>query len=332
MSTESPSERQHDGISLLSLTLFTGIGYGTVLTIYIQCLFSLVHSPMRQAPRLFFLGYTSALFILETLYTAANSRRVWIAFVINWGSPISPTGYEISLWRDWTSIAAMACYIISNWLADVLMLGRCIILFRNMKNTRWLIPIPCSIFLAVIATSINLFVNTTEVSKPMEAMTKAYCIFVVVDLSFNIITTSLITACIMIHRARLRKTIGTQDIGREYISIIAMTTGSCMISAISSIVYLVLYTMDNFVQYPFMVIQNQMQVIAPFVLILRIIQGKAWTRRADVDIADHSLTSDIEDFPSSFSGLGIRTRSSEASTLVLAYRIPDYQQIALSRA
>src|SRR5882757_2043899 len=74
MFTESSSDRLHDGISLMSLTLFMGIGYGTVLTIYIQCLFSLAHSPMRQAPRLFFLSYTSVIFILETLYVAANSR------------------------------------------------------------------------------------------------------------------------------------------------------------------------------------------------------------------------------------------------------------------
>jgi hypothetical protein len=121
-----------------------------------------------------------------------------------------------------------------------------------------------------------------------------------------------------------------------------------MISAISSIVYLVLYAMDNFVQYPFMVIQNQMQVrdnaaschlnfifkliqvIALFVLILRIIQGKAWTRRTDADTTNHSLPSDIEDFPSSFSGLRLSARS-EASTLVFAYRTPDYQQVASSR-
>jgi hypothetical protein len=121
MSTDSPSERQHDGISLLSLTLFTGICYGTVLTIYIQCLFSL--GSMRQAPgrRLFFLGYTSAMFILGTLYTAANSRRVWITFILNWGSPTKPVSYEIGLWHDWASMAAMACYILSNWLADALM-------------------------------------------------------------------------------------------------------------------------------------------------------------------------------------------------------------------
>ncbi|KAG1767537.1 hypothetical protein EDD22DRAFT_754122, partial [Suillus occidentalis] len=214
----------HDGLSLLSLTLFTGIGYGTVLTIYIQCLFSLVHSPMRQALRLFFFGYASTMFVIETLYVAANSRRVWIAFVINWGSVVGPSRYEIGLWHDWASIAAMACYIISNWLADALVLGRCMILLRNMKNRRWLIPIPCSVFLVVIGTRVH---------------------------------------------------------GREYNNIIMMTTESCMISAISSIVYLVLYAMNNFVQYPFMVIQNQMQVIALFVLILRIIQGKAWTRRTD---------------------------------------------------
>lgn len=208
MSTESSSQRQHDGLSLLSLTLFTGIGYGTVLTIYFQCLFSLVHSPMRQALRLFFFGYASTMFIIETLYAAANSRRVWIAFVINWGSVAGPSRYEVGLWHDWASIAAMACYIISNWLADALMLGRCIILLRNMKNTRWLIPVPCSVFLVIIATSVNLFMDTTEASKSLEAITKAYCIFVVVDLSFNIITTSLIIACIMIHRTKLRKTIG----------------------------------------------------------------------------------------------------------------------------
>lgn len=121
MSTESSSQRQHDGLSLLSLTLFTGIGYGTVLTIYFQCLFSLVHSPMRQALRLFFFGYASTMFIIETLYAAANSRRVWIAFVINWGSVAGPSRYEVGLWHDWASIAAMACYIISNWLADALM-------------------------------------------------------------------------------------------------------------------------------------------------------------------------------------------------------------------
>lgn len=110
----------------------------------------------------------------------------------------------------------------------------------------------------------------------MEAMTKAYRIFVVVDLSFNVITTSLITACIMMHRTKLRKSSGkqailyhypdvrplsgTHDHGREYINIIAMTIESCMISAISPIVYLVLYAMNSFVQYPLMVIQNQMQV------------------------------------------------------------------------
>lgn len=122
MSIESPSQRQpeHDGLSLLSLTLFTGVGYGTVLTIYVQCFFSLVHSPMRQALRLFFLGYASTMFIIETLYVAANSRRVWMAFVINWGSAAGPSRYEIGLWHDWASIAAMACYIISNCLADAL--------------------------------------------------------------------------------------------------------------------------------------------------------------------------------------------------------------------
>ncbi|KAG1789511.1 uncharacterized protein HD556DRAFT_774884 [Suillus plorans] len=294
MFTESSSERQLDGISLLSLTLFTAICYGTVLTIYIQCFFSLVHSPMRRAPgsRLFFLGYTSVMFILETLYAAANFRRVWIAFVVNWGSPMNSTSYEIGLWSDWAGTAAMACYIISNWLADALTLVRCMILFRNMKNTRWLIPILCSVFLVVIVTSISLFVNTTEVTKSMEAMTKAYRIFVVVDLSFNVITTSLITACIMMHRTKLRKSSGTHDHGREYINIIAMTIESCMISAISPIVYLVLYAMNSFVQYPLMVIQNQMQVIAFFVLVLRIIQGKTWTRRADANITSHSLPSD----------------------------------------
>jgi hypothetical protein len=107
-------------------------------------------------------------------------------------------------------------------------------------------------------------------------MTRAYCVFVVVDLSFNIVTTSLIIVRIMIHRAGLRKSIGeqacvvsslhyipcsgTRHHGREYISIIAMTTESCMISAISSVIYLILYTIDNFAQYPFMVIQSQMQV------------------------------------------------------------------------
>lgn len=125
MFTESSTERQLDGISLLSLTLFTAICYGTVLTIYIQCFFSLVHSPMRRAPgsRLFFLGYTSVMFILETLYAAANFRRVWIAFVVNWGSPMNSTSYEIGLWSDWAGTAAMACYIISNWLADALTVG-----------------------------------------------------------------------------------------------------------------------------------------------------------------------------------------------------------------
>lgn len=330
MSIESPSERQHDGLSLLSSTLFAGIGYGTVLTIYVQCLFSLVHSPMRRAPRLFFLGYASTMFILETLYVAANSRRVWIAFVINWGSSTSPTRYEIGSWHEWVNIAAMTCYIISNWLADALMLGRCMILLRNMKNTRWLVPIPCSVFLVVIATSVNLFVNTTEVSKSLEAMMKAYCIFVVVDLAFNISMTSLIITCIAIHRTRLRKAIGTRVHGREYNNIIMMTTESCMISAISSIIYLVLHAIDNFLQYPFMVIQNQMQVVALFVLILRIIQGKAWIRRTDVDTTNHSLPSDVEDCPSSFSGLRLSAHS-EASTLAFASKTPDYQQVTSSR-
>lgn len=118
MSTESSSGRVHDGISLLYSTLFMGIGYGTILTIYIQCLFSLAQSPMRQAPRLS--CYISIMFILETLYVVANSRRVWIAFITDW------------------------------------------------------------------------------------------YVFVAVDLSFNIITTSLITTRIMTHRAALRKSVGKQ--------------------------------------------------------------------------------------------------------------------------
>ncbi|OAX35364.1 hypothetical protein K503DRAFT_697138 [Rhizopogon vinicolor AM-OR11-026] len=270
---------------------------------------------MRQAPRLFFLSYTSVIFILETLYVAANSRRVWIAFITNWGSLTDPAHVEISLWHDWASVAAMACYIISNWLAEMLMLWRCITLFQNMKNTRWLIPIPCCMFFAVIATSVNLFVNTTKISESTAEMTKAYCVFVVVDLSFNIITTSLITARIMIHRSALRKSIGTHH-GREYISIIAMTTEFCMIYAISSVVYLVLYATDNFVQYPFMVVQCQMQVIAPFVLVLRILQGKAWTRRTEADITSQSLPNHVEELPFNFSTTSVR--SSEVSTAVFA--------------
>ncbi|KAJ8592273.1 hypothetical protein M405DRAFT_787713 [Rhizopogon salebrosus TDB-379] len=331
MSTESFSNPLHDGVSLLSLTLFMGIGYGTVFTIYIQCLFSLARGPMRQAPRLFFLSYTSFMFILETLYAAANSRRVWIAFITNWGSPTGPASAEIGLWHDWASVAAMACYIISNWLADLLMLWRCIILFQNMKNTRWLIPVPCCMFFAVIATSVDLFVNTTKILESTTAMTRAYCVFVVVDLSFNIVTTSLIIVRIMIHRAGLRKSIGTRHHGREYISIIAMTTESCMISAISSVIYLILYTIDNFAQYPFMVIQSQMQVIAPFLLILRILQGKAWTRRTEADITCHSLPYHVEELPPRFSTTSVR--SSDILTAAFVCSVSEHnQQITSSRS
>jgi hypothetical protein len=74
-----------------------------------------------------------------------------------------------------------------------------------------------------------------------------------------------------------------------------------------------------------------MQVIAPLVLILRIIQGEAWTRLTNVDITNHSLPSDTEDFPSRLSGLRLSARASEASTHVFAYGIPEYQQRAPSR-
>ena len=141
-SDETNTNLLSDRINLIAATTLLGVTYGIMATLYCMTTYSLLKKLYRRNTRsgshsnslsrsrtewrktLFYLAYTSVLFVLATLYAAGNSQNAIVAYVDNRLYPGGPyqyyimfmVGQSVMVMTDVTSLVIL-------WMTDALIVS-----------------------------------------------------------------------------------------------------------------------------------------------------------------------------------------------------------------
>ncbi|KAG0699117.1 hypothetical protein DFH29DRAFT_938111 [Suillus ampliporus] len=260
----------------------TGVLYGVVIVLSVMCWRSLwprrtrSHATAYKRNR-FFLCYVAFLFVVGTVYVVFNAQITQMGFINNRLYPGGPGAYE-----EATSSAPLnTAFVVSDWCADILMIWRCTVVYRDTKIHRIIIGLGSILFLgAVICGTLWLVIVSTPAQAASGWMSFSLLFpYLCFSLAINIFISLLTVIRLLYHRHRISKVLGSGH-GAIYASFAAMIIESAAIYSICSLLYLIPYALNSPIAYAFMQLLGEAQVIAPLLIIYRVAEGKAWTNRS----------------------------------------------------
>ncbi|KIJ64812.1 hypothetical protein HYDPIDRAFT_40011 [Hydnomerulius pinastri MD-312] len=292
--------------------IVTAILYGIVVVLYVMCtrsLWSRIRSrDVGHKKNVFFLCYVTFVFALGTIYVAFNTDITQLGFINNRNYPGGPSVFE----ENTSSPPLNVAFVLSNWCADVLMIWRCIVVYRDTKFHALISGFGILMFIASVGmfspTSAQVQPLTLDpgsasappvtgslwvviVSRPAQSgsgwMSFSFLFpYLSVSLAINIFISILTVLRLMYHRSRISKVLGPGH-GTIYASFAAMVVESASVYSICSLLYLIPYAVNSPLANSFMQILGEAQIIAPLLIIYRVSEGKAWTR----EYSTHPTTS-----------------------------------------
>ncbi|EGN92251.1 hypothetical protein SERLA73DRAFT_164145 [Serpula lacrymans var. lacrymans S7.3] len=256
-----------------------------MFTLYVTCvhfLYQRFKTSGGKRTSVFLFGYMSVMFIFGTLYTVSGSRTIQLAYVNHRDYSAGPAAYDLVIFSQPITILGSVSYTVSNWMSDGLILWRFIILYQNIRYNLWIITFPCILFLASIVMGFFVLVQASLPNQSLWSQVAVSFVlpYYVLSLSLNIITTILITIRLLMHKRRLQTILGAAH-AAQYTGIATLLIESSALYALWSIIFLVLYAINNPVQFVFLASLAEVQIIAPLLIIVRVAQGKAWTRNTE---------------------------------------------------
>ncbi|KAJ3574053.1 hypothetical protein NP233_g2024 [Leucocoprinus birnbaumii] len=255
--------------------LFLGaIAYGVHLTLFIWC-FHLLLRKKKSRPDYLLMLYVSLLFVMGNIGNGTNIKVGELTFVDNRNFPGGPNAY-FGTGAGPVGLTCNVVYIINTWFQDGLLLYRFWMFFA--RGGRWYLAfLPGIMFLASVALSLILIVmlcvpgitlwSTISINLAIP--------YWAISIALNVIITACISIRLLYMRYQMRNAlVGT---GTEYISVTSMMVESAAIYTINGLIFLVSYAVNSPIQNLALPVLGQTQSIAPLLIILRVLQGRAWS-------------------------------------------------------
>lgn len=272
--------------------LLGAILYGVVIALFFRCMGTLLN-PVHQARRGTEWGlliHTTAMFSFVTVSTAATLGLQSISFINNRRFPGAdgvlppgPVGYQLFVYSKAIGIVPQVMYLLNTWLADGLLLYRCCIIYAS---NYWVITFPCLMYLATLITGIGLM---RESSRPNSIATESAGVvrfgtsYLTISFSLNILLTLMIVTRLILHRRNNKAAMGSMDsVGGLYKAIVTIIVESYALYAVTFLLFIIPWAARSYTQYVFLQVLSQIQVIAPFLIILRLANRSALTGEAVV--------------------------------------------------
>ncbi|EED84966.1 predicted protein [Postia placenta Mad-698-R] len=168
--------------------LLSNIVYGVELALFGICFKLLVQHTNRQNYRrqLFFLSFVTLVFILGTVFVYKTPLVAQRCLGIRCWIPVDELG-EVS-------------WVVGNWLMDMLMVWRCIVIFSNIHGVSFwpAMVLPCLLFRASFSFGVLFLVKTSHTS-PYGAVGFSVA-YIATSLRLNIIITVFIAARLLYYR------------------------------------------------------------------------------------------------------------------------------------
>ncbi|KIJ58457.1 hypothetical protein HYDPIDRAFT_34160 [Hydnomerulius pinastri MD-312] len=175
-------------------------------------------------------------------------------------------------------------YFLILWLTDALILWRFIMFYRPLRYARWIIPLPCAMYLSVIVLSCLVLQQEAGLDQSFYVSVNLPIAYYVLSVSLNVLTTLMISIRLYIHKKELERVLG-RGVETPYTSITTILVESAAIYGIWSFVVIILYAEGNPGQVIMLGSLSQIQIIAPLLIILWIARGKAWSNRTQAALS-----------------------------------------------
>lgn len=273
--------------NLIGLIL-SGVAYGILFTIFVQCAMLLTQgSPRgrskgssmsaRERVGTWLMYYAVAMSVLATIAFGANTKFIQMTYIDYRSYPGGPNAFTQTFYNHPINLTSFVCYTLMTWLGDGLVLYRFLIIYNFKK---WLLVFPCLVYLAMMAMSICLVVSINAPGG--DFWTTASLNFAIafwsLSIGLNLGLTLLIAGRLFLMRNRVRRALGPEH-STAYTSILSMLIESAALYSTCGLVFIILYARNSPVQNIVLPPLGQIQGIAPLLIIFRVGSGKAWSRR-----------------------------------------------------
>ncbi|TFK47279.1 hypothetical protein OE88DRAFT_1636850 [Heliocybe sulcata] len=259
--------------------IVAGVGYGVHLTLFIAC-FSALWTQRTCRPRYSqaMLSYIALLSIMGTISFATNTRFNEMTFVDDRDYPGGPNAFFVSQNSLPVNILGDGTSFVAQWMQDGLLLWR---YFLIWNCSYWALAIPGLIYLSTVVISCLLL---SQIAQPGENMWQSLNVRFGItqwslSIGLNFILTTLIVGRLLYMRRRLRHHF-KDDHQAPYLSVSTMLIESALLNTVISALFLVSFARDSALQNIFLPLSSQAECIAPMLIVLRVAQGRAWSRHA----------------------------------------------------
>ncbi|KAF9220044.1 hypothetical protein BS17DRAFT_788125 [Gyrodon lividus] len=270
----------------LAGAIITGTGYGIVASLSWLCFhifwYRIKIKDVNHTRNVCFLVYVCVIFVLGSLFLASNSRFTQLAFINHRNFSGGPSAYEEQMFSIAVDEIGNVSFTLGNWLADSLLVWRCIIIYRDTGTAlSWIIlaVVACLMQLASYVLGVFFLIQiSTPSSSPYFNADKTInwtLPYFTLSLLINIVVTILIVLRLFLYRRRMIQVLGPGH-ATESTSVAAMVVESASIYSTFSLLFLITFITKSPVSNTFLQVLGETQLIAPLLIIYREAQGKGW--------------------------------------------------------
>ncbi|KAG1722692.1 uncharacterized protein EDB91DRAFT_202697 [Suillus paluster] len=226
----------------------------------------------------FLFCYVTFLFVLSTMNAAFSAEETQKTFIYNRLYPGGPSAFA----RINFSPALGVSLLLSNWCADLLMIWRCIVVYKNTRSHLIVSGLGSLMFLTSVVTGTLWFVVMSNPHRATDGWMSIHFLFpyICVALTINIFVSLLTVLRLLYHRHKMSKILGPGH-GAIYASFATIIIESASIYSIISLLYLIPFAARNPLSDAFVQILGQAQIVASLLIIFRVAEGKAWGKHAN---------------------------------------------------
>ncbi|THH26838.1 hypothetical protein EUX98_g7345 [Antrodiella citrinella] len=280
------------------------VAYGVLATLYFLCL-TLLWEERHKKPKAtwVWITYITVVFIYGTIGNGVNMFLNQDAFVDHRSYPGGPGQFEIEQYALTYNAVGTVVVTSGTWFTDGLMIYR---FYTILGATWWIMVVPVALYVTSIVMSILLMHQLVSPGGTFwvpESINFAL-VYWSTSIAINVILTLGIVGFLLYMRLRVRHALG-KHYNSMYITISTMLIESVFLYTAFALAFLVPLARNNEVNLLFLQVLPQIQFIAPLLIILRVAQGRALTRKS----VDETLQSVSNSAGGSlrFGGLGSNT-------------------------
>ncbi|TFK20729.1 hypothetical protein FA15DRAFT_673256 [Coprinopsis marcescibilis] len=277
------------------------VGYGIVLTLATICMHSIFrdisHTSMERlvpSKRKLVLCLKVPIILTPRDIIAFLFVVIMTAFstmsMVSINKSIVTTSAELGCWNGLTvdnwyggvNRLGYYSYVLTTWVTDGIMVWRCWVIYRSCSRLpiHVTLLVPTLLYLSVIGMGMFFAVPGTQT----KTHTRNYeVLYSCLTLSLNVTITVMIVVRLLVYRRRIAVLIddnGERDV-LGYTSYVAILTESASLIVVSNIFLIVSMKTQSYFQSIAFTANSQLQIIAPFLIVARVLKRKAWSPDTD---------------------------------------------------